>query len=48
MLLDEIKQRANEIHDSVIKYRRHLHAHPELSFHEYETSAFVKDRLDEM
>src|ERR1700680_2808129 len=48
MLLEEIKQRANEIHGSVLKYRRHLHAHPELSFHEYETSAFVKARLDEM
>ena len=32
----------------VIKNRRHLHAHPELSFVEYETSAFVKARLDEM
>jgi len=48
MLIDEIKKLANEIHDSVIKYRRHIHANPELSFHEYETSAFVKARLDEM
>ena len=48
MLLDEIKLRANKIHDLVIKNRRHLHAHPELSFHEYETSAFVKTQLDEM
>ncbi len=48
MLLDEIKQQANKIHDSVIANRRHLHAHPELSFQEYETSAFIKARLDEM
>ncbi len=48
MLLDEIKQQANNIIDSVLKNRRHLHAHPELSFHEYETSAFIKARLDEM
>lgn len=48
MLLEEIKQHAKEIHSSVIKNRRHLHANPELSFHEYNTSAFIKARLDEM
>lgn len=48
MLKDEIWQHANNITDTVIQYRRHLHANPELSFHEYETSAFIKDRLDEM
>ncbi len=48
MLIDEIKKLANEIHSHVIENRRHLHAHPELSFHEYETSAFVKRCLDEM
>jgi len=48
VLIEEIKQLANEIHGHVIEIRRHLHAHPELSFHEYETSSFVKARLDEM
>jgi amidohydrolase len=48
MLIDEIKQQANKIINSVIENRRHLHAHPELSFNEYETSAFIKARLDEM
>ncbi len=48
MLKDEIKQAANDIHPVVIANRRHLHAHPELSFFEFETSAFVKSRLDEM
>ena len=48
MLIQEIKQLANEIHGYIIEIRRHLHAHPELSFHEYETSSFVKARLDEM
>ncbi|NJB84726.1 amidohydrolase [Lewinella marina] len=28
--------------------RRHLHAHPELSFEEHETVAYVADRLDEL
>ncbi|MEP7231156.1 MAG: M20 family metallopeptidase [Ginsengibacter sp.] len=48
MLIDEIKQQAKKIIDTVLNNRRHLHAHPELSFHEYETSAFIKARLDEM
>lgn len=48
MLLEEIKQLAGKIHSNVIGTRRHLHAHPELSFREQETSAFVKSRLDEM
>jgi amidohydrolase len=48
MLKDEIRQETNKIFDTVVQYRRHLHAHPELSFYEYETSAFIKARLDEM
>jgi amidohydrolase len=48
MLLNKIKERAKEITNTVISYRRHLHACPELSFKEYETSAFIKARLDEM
>jgi len=48
VLLQQIKQLANEIHGNVIQNRRHLHTHPELSFHEYETSSFVKAQLDEM
>jgi len=48
VLTEDIKQLSNEIHGYVIENRRHLHAHPELSFQEYETSSFVKIRLDEM
>jgi amidohydrolase len=48
MLKNEIKQSAKEIYSHVIENRRHLHAHPEISFCEYETSAYVKARLDEM
>lgn len=48
MLKEEIRQEANKLFETVVQYRRHLHAHPELSFHEYETSAFIKARLDEM
>ena len=46
MLLEEIKRLAREFQKKVIETRRHLHAHPELSFKEYQTSAFIKSRLD--
>jgi len=48
MLIDEIKQLADKVYDSVIENRRNLHAHPELSFCEYKTSAYVKATLGEM
>jgi amidohydrolase len=32
----------------VVANRRHLHSHPELSFHETETSAFVANKLKEL
>jgi amidohydrolase len=48
MLVQEIKERSKKIAETVIGYRRHLHAHPELSFKEYETSAFIKASLDEL
>ncbi|WP_276359060.1 M20 family metallopeptidase [Daejeonella sp. H1SJ63] len=48
MLKDKITQLAEQIHGNVVENRRHLHANPELSFHEYETSAFVAKKLDEL
>lgn len=47
-LLKAIKDLAVGIHNDVVALRRHLHTHPELSFQEYETSAFVKKQLDAM
>ncbi|MCO5241133.1 MAG: M20 family metallopeptidase [Chitinophagaceae bacterium] len=47
-LKEEIKKMAGDIHPSVIDKRRYLHRHPELSFKEFNTSAFVKNSLDEM
>ncbi|MEP7374285.1 MAG: M20 family metallopeptidase [Chitinophagaceae bacterium] len=46
MLISDIQDLATKINSQVIANRRHLHAHPELSFHEYETSAFIKKQLD--
>jgi len=48
MLKDKITLLANQIHSDVVANRRHLHANPELSFHEYETSAYVAQKLDEL
>ena len=48
MLIREIKELSKEIHTEIIAIRRHLHTHPELSFQEYETSAYVKKQLDAM
>lgn len=43
---DKISALAAQIHEKTIGWRRHLHQNPELSFQEYETSAFVKAQLD--
>jgi amidohydrolase len=48
LLKEEIKGLAFKIHNKTIDNRRHLHAHPELSFKEWATCAFVKARLEEM
>ncbi|MES2875723.1 MAG: M20 family metallopeptidase [Bacteroidota bacterium] len=48
MLKEKISRLAQDIHTEVVSNRRHLHANPELSFEEYETSAFVKSKLDEL
>jgi len=37
-----------ELHQKLTVWRRHLHAHPELSLQEKETSAFVQDKLTEL
>jgi amidohydrolase len=48
MLKEKVQKLANDLHASVVNTRRHLHANPELSFKEFKTSAFVKERLDQM
>lgn len=47
-MLESIKERARLLHPTVVEWRRHLHAHPELSYQEFETAAFVQARLKEM
>src|SRR5690606_675138 len=45
---DDIKRLAKDYFSETVQIRRHLHQHPELSFEEYKTSAFVKAQLDAM
>ncbi len=45
MLKEKIKQLASEWHNDTIAVRRHLHKHPELSFEEKETAAFIAQKL---
>ena len=47
-LKGKIKELAADSLQEVTAVRRHLHAHPELSYEEVETSAYVCARLDEM
>src|SRR5687767_9938270 len=47
-LAEEIKKLSEQIHNEIVGIRRHLHAHPELSFKEFETAEYVKKQLDEM
>ena len=48
MIKQHIQDLAKTIFNDVVANRRHLHSHPELSFHEVETSAFVAGKLDEL
>ncbi len=50
--MEEIKNRIKELTkkhlEQIIKDRRYLHQHPELSFEEFNTSAYIASRLKEM
>ena len=45
MLKDKIKKLAADYTDEFINIRHHLHAHPELSYKEFETSKFIQKKL---
>jgi hippurate hydrolase len=46
MILHRIKELANAYKEEFIAIRHHLHAHPELSYQEWETSKFVQEKLN--
>lgn len=46
-LKEKIKTLASSYSDSFIEVRHHLHANPELSYEEFQTSRFIQQRLGE-
>jgi amidohydrolase len=48
MIKEQIQQLSKDIFNDVVANRRHLHSHPELSFHETATSAFVAGKLEKL
>lgn len=44
-LLAHLQASAEAIHPQVVTWRRHLHAHPELSFAEYNTGRYIAEQL---
>ncbi|MGV3503946.1 MAG: M20 metallopeptidase family protein [Adhaeribacter sp.] len=47
-LKQAVKKLAADFAPEVVALRRHLHAHPELSFQEFQTAAFVKEQLQQL
>jgi len=45
MLLSQIQRLSREYANEVISFRRHLHAHPELSYQEENTAKFITEKL---
>lgn len=48
MNLNQLNAFLREHEGTIVDWRRHLHANPELSFEEFQTAEFIKDRLTEM
>lgn len=46
-MLEKIKSLATQFADEFKSIRHHLHAHPELSYQEFETSSFIQKKLTE-
>jgi len=46
-MVDKIKSLAGQYAPEFIEVRHHLHAHPELSYQEFETSKFVQQKLQD-
>src|ERR1700712_2422093 len=47
MLREKIKALASEYQKEFIDIRHHLHAHPEISYKEFETSKYIQQKLSE-
>jgi amidohydrolase len=47
-MINSIKTKAEALFPELLRIRHHIHAHPELSFQEFNTSAFIADELDKL
>jgi len=47
-MINTVRQLAGSLQPQLIAIRRHIHAHPELSFEEHQTMAFVAAELDKL
>jgi amidohydrolase len=47
-MIELIKRQASILQEELVKTRRHLHANPELSFEEYQTSQYLKSELSKI
>ena len=47
-LKEKIKLLAKQYHSDIVEIRNHIHANPELSFEEFETSKYIKGQLDKL
>ena len=47
-LIKKIKALASQFKPDVVNYRRHLHANPELSFREFETTTYIESILSKL
>ncbi|MBK8442282.1 MAG: amidohydrolase [Sphingobacteriales bacterium] len=47
-LIARIKHLATQYHADTVAQRRHLHAHPELSFQEHETARYIQSELQKI
>src|SRR5687768_3776480 len=47
-LQQKVKTLASRYHAETVAVRRHIHANPELSFKEFNTSAYIASKLDEI
>ncbi|AHC13724.1 M20 metallopeptidase family protein [Salinispira pacifica] len=47
-LIRHIQRKAEALEERILAIRRHLHAHPELSYREFETAEYIRSQLDEL
>jgi amidohydrolase len=47
-LISQIKNLAKTLAPEIVEIRRHLHTHPELSYQEYNTAAYVQQQLQQL